>query len=72
MALIDASCPRASARQRGAMAFARQPAGPHSTTTAVVAGQHTACRFGTRKMPGEPMRVQPSRAKRSTSEDAAD
>jgi hypothetical protein len=30
---------------------------------------HTAHRFCTPKMPGEPMRVQPSRAKAATSKD---
>ena len=67
---MGAACPLASVSQRGGMVFARQPAALRSPTTSVFAGQHTDCRFGTPKMPGEPMRVQPSRAKRPTSEDA--
>jgi hypothetical protein len=41
--------------------FARQPAAQRSRPTWISAGQHSAQRFGTPKMPGEPKRVQPSK-----------
>jgi superfamily II DNA or RNA helicase len=53
-----------------ASAFARQPAGLRSPTTCIYAAQDGVSRVCTPKMPGEPMRVQPSRAKTRTSEDA--
>jgi hypothetical protein len=51
------------------MAFARQPTDFRPPTTCIFAGQHTDSRVGTPKMPGEPMRVQPSRARRPAGED---
>ena len=56
--------------RRRTSGFARQPAGLRSPATCIFAGQQAVERACTPKMPGEPMRVQPSRAKRSTSEDA--
>ncbi|RBY91215.1 hypothetical protein DQ241_06010 [Blastococcus sp. TF02A-30] len=51
-------------------AFARQPADFRSPATCVFAGQHTDSRVYTPKMPGEPMRVQPSRAKKPAESEA--
>jgi len=51
------------------MAFTRRPAEIRSPTTCVFAGQHTDWQLCTPKMPGEPMRVQPSRAKKPADDD---
>jgi hypothetical protein len=40
-----------------------------STATSAFVGEHIAQRVHTPKMPGEPMTVQPSRARKLTSDD---
>ena len=54
----------------GEQHFARRLGAQRSQTPCVAAGQHNAWAVGYPKMPGEPKRVQPSRAKASASDDA--
>ena len=60
-----------TSRVHNVSAFARRPADVHSPPTCFFAGRRAASRLCTPKVPGEPMRVQPSRAKRPATEDAA-